>query len=399
MSEREESGLTRREIVKGGAIAAAGVAAATMLPGMVGTAEATHPSAERYAKQNIADGLEQLPIAGAPTKPRPPLRKIAIEEHFMNNEATNPEGKFDAENFVKVSGLDMNFFKTVIKRMSDLRDKRIKEMDLSLIDVSILSLTSAGIEGIADSKKAVVAAKKVNDFLSEEIAASNGRYQGFASVALQDPAEAVKELDRAVRQLKMKGVMINGYANIGSDYAYLDQPEYYPFWEKTCELGIPVYIHPRSAFNNAQYRNHPELIGATWGFAPETATHALRIVYGGIFDRFPKATLILGHLGEMLPYFAWRIQHCFEWNPGGKSTEKRLQDYLSENIYITTSGNCSDQALITCLLTVGADRIMFASDYPFEMSTDAARWIEEAPMAEGDRKKIAGLNAKKLFKL
>ena len=156
---------------------------------------------------------------------------------------------------------------------------------------------------------------------------------------------------------------------------------------------------PARAVQEAIYRGHPELVGAAWGFAPETATHVLRIVYGGVFDRHPQAQLVIGHLGEMLPFFAGRIQRAFEYNPYSQRTRKRLQDYLSDNIWVTTSGNFNDQALITALLTVSADRIMFASDYPYDMSTDAARWIEAAPVSENDRRKICYGNAAALFAL
>ena len=149
----------------------------------------------------------------------------------------------------------------------------------------------------------------------------------------------------------------------------------------------------------ALYHDHPELIGANWGFAPETATHVLRLVYGGVFDRHPDVALIIGHLGETLPAFAWRIQRAFEYNPLGKTTKKRLQDYLCDNIWITTSGHYSDQALITGLLTVGADHIMFAVDFPFEMANDAARWIENAPISENDRRKICYGNAANLLRI
>jgi 2,3-dihydroxybenzoate decarboxylase len=145
------------------------------------------------------------------------------------------------------------------------------------------------------------------------------------------------------------------------------------------------------------YEGHSELIGATWGFAPEAATHALRLIYSGLFDRFPSLTVVLGHLGETLPYFSWRIQHCFEYNPSDKRVERRLQDYLCDNFYVSTSGLFSDQALIGAMLTVGADRILFACDYPYEVMEPAARWIERAAISEGDRKKIAAGNARRLF--
>jgi predicted TIM-barrel fold metal-dependent hydrolase len=214
-------------------------------------------------------------------------------------------------------------------------------------------------------------APRINDFLAAEVAASGGRFVGFASVALKDVGAAVKELTRAATELGFCGVMVNGYSDLGADKLYLDEDRFEPFWEALEGLRVPLYLHPRlpsRAVQDATYRGHPELIGATWGFGPETATHVLRIVYAGVFDRHPGVNLILGHLGETLPFFARRIQRAFEYNPYSKRTGKRLQDYLSDNIWVTTSGFFNDQALVTALLTRGADHIMFASDYPYDMA-------------------------------
>lgn len=348
--------------------------------------------------------LNRLPITGKPTKPAEPLRKIALEEHFMHNEAVNPGGKLDLEAFARVSGLGLDYLRVVMQRMSDLHEKRIEEMDAAGIDISILSLTAAGIEGIADRDHAVDAAARVNDYLAGEIDKSNGRYLGFASVALQDPDIAARELERAIKELHFKGVMINGYVqtddpNVG---LYLDDARFAPFWAAAAELGIPVYLHPRPSLQpvrDALYSGAEYLANATWGFTSETATHALRLVYSGLFDRHKDLQLILGHMGETIPFFSWRIQNKFEHAPLGRSVEKRLQDYLSDNIHITTSGNNHDQGLICAILTVGADRIMFSADYPFEMQDEAGRWIESAPISEGDRRKIAHGNAKRLFNI
>ncbi|WP_071544553.1 amidohydrolase family protein [Pseudodesulfovibrio hydrargyri] len=309
---------------------------------------------------------------------------------------------FDPVAFARVSGLEVDFVKAVMRRMNDLHEARIEEMDAAGIDVSILSLTAAGIEGIADPAAAAIAARKVNDFLAETVAKADGRYLGFASIPFQDADAAVRELEYSIGELGFKGVMVNGYVqdpdqDVGH---YLDEERFLPVWEAIAEMGIPVYIHPRPSLpqvRDAFYGQHPELAGATWGFAPETATHALRLVYSGLFDRHPGLNVILGHLGETIPYFSWRIQRCFEYNPLGHQVEKRLQDYLCENFYITTSGNHFDQALICAVLTIGADRIMFATDYPFEMSPDAAEWIEKAPISENDKRKIAHGNARALF--
>jgi len=351
--------------------------------------------------------IRNLPVVGGPTDPPTQLRKIAIEEHFIDPALGEPHygdsfsGEF-AQDDSSYGGFNPEFAETVNARLHDLHKGRIDEMDAAGIDVAILSHTIGGVEGIADAATAVRTAARVNDFLASEVAASNGRFAGFATLALQDVDAAVLELRRAVRELGMVGVMVNGFTDLGEDKLYLDEPRFDPVWATLQELDVPLYLHPRlpaRAVQEANYRGHPELVGAAWGFAPETATHVLRIVYGGVFDRHPGANLIIGHLGETLPFFAGRIQRAFEYNPYARRTRKRLQDYLSDNIWLTTSGNFNDQALITALLTVGGDRILFASDYPYDMSTDAARWIEHAPISENDRRKICHDNAAALFGL
>ncbi|MFX4086896.1 amidohydrolase family protein [Sphingobium yanoikuyae] len=341
----------------------------------------------------------QLPIEGAPPKADRPIRKIAIEEHFIGPDS-DPHDHEAA--IVRHSGIGPKWAAAAVQRLADMSSIRIDEMDAAGIDVSILSLTSPGIEQIPDAATAIQTARAVNDYLADHIASSKGRFEGFASVALQDVDAAIAELRRAVDTLGLRGVLVNGYVGSGEDRAglYLDEARFDPFWKALADLDVPLYLHPRFpdiAVKEAMYRGHPELISATWGFAPETATHALRMVYGGVFDRHPKASVILGHMGETLPFFSWRIQRAFEYNPLDKRLVKRLQDYLAENFWVTTSGHFSDQALINAILTIGGDRLLFASDYPFEMATDAARWIETAPISENDRRKICYGNAEALF--
>jgi 2,3-dihydroxybenzoate decarboxylase len=343
----------------------------------------------------------RLPVIGKPADP-PMLRKIALEEHFNFAAAATQSGaNVDLRDIVRAMDYNREWLDLVGSRLTEFDEKRLAGMDASGIDVAILSLTVPGIQGILDRAEAVARAREVNDFLAAQIAKHPGRLAGFASLALQDPIEAAKELERCITRLNFKGAMINGYTNTASPRGaqYLDEEELLPFWEAAAALRAPVYLHPRPPLDQRSYQGHPELIGAAWGFAPETATHALRLVYSGLFDRLPNLTLLLGHLGETLPYFAWRIQHCFEYNPSDKRVQKRLQDYLCENFYVTSSGNLSDQALICAILTIGADRILFSTDYPYEMMEPAARWIERAPISENDRRKIAAGNARSLFRL
>jgi 2,3-dihydroxybenzoate decarboxylase len=147
------------------------------------------------------------------------------------------------------------------------------------------------------------------------------------------------------------------------------------------------------------YQGHEELQGMVFGYSPETAVHMLRIVYSGVFDRFPTAQVIIGHMGETIPFQAWRIQHAFEHSPRKDKVELRLQDYLQRNIWITTSGNYSTTALHCAMDTVGADRIMFSVDYTYEDMAEASDWFESCDISEADRHKIGYQNAKRLLRL
>jgi predicted TIM-barrel fold metal-dependent hydrolase len=346
--------------------------------------------------------VPSLPKVGTPPPPTP-LRKIALEEHFGHPSLfmRDSEGRFETRKEAAIGHLGPEYFEVVQKRLLDFDSTRLQAMDEAGVEKVLLSLTTFGIQAIADRYKAQDTARTVNDFLAEQVRAHPDRYVGMASLALHDPAEAVRELNRCVTKLGFKGVMINGYSQIDTDdnLLYLDNPRLTPLWEALTALDIPLYLHPRPSHNAVQYDSHPELTGAAWGFAPETATHALRMVYSGVFDRFPTAKLVLGHLGEALPFFAWRIQHGINFSPNGRITKKRLSDYFAENIWVTTSGNFSTQALHCTLLTMGSDRILFSNDYPYEDYAEGAEFIDTVPISESDRRKIAYSNAKTLYKL
>ena len=370
-----------------------------------------------------------LPAPGKPPA-RPSLPKISIEEHFdhpavstlagTRSAATGPVGgglrpdgsagaatpaatsANDVDAQARALGLEPAWFRAVYERLFEFDAKRIAAMDAGHVGTSILSLTTPGVQGIPDGRRAAAAAREINDYLAGQVIAKHpDRYAGFATLALQDPAAAARELERCVTKLGFKGALINGYTNTADPASgeYLDEPKFWPFWEAAESLGVPIYLHPRTQLEQRAYQGHRELVGAVWGFGTETAMHTLRLVFGGVFDRFPKLTVILGHMGEMLPYFSWRIQHLFEHNPFGKKIERRLEDYLCENFYISTSGCWSDQALICALLMVGADRLLFAVDYPYERMDVASEWLDRAPISENDRRKIAHGNARSLFRL
>jgi len=220
---------------------------------------------------------------------------------------------------------------------------------------------------------------------------------------MQDPDAASAELARAVNDLGFKGAMVNGFSQVGDSdtIVYYDDPIYRPFWATVAQLAVPFYLHPRDPLPNRMpiYDGHPWLRGASWAFGVETATHALRLMASGIFDAHPKLTVILGHLGEMLPYNIWRFDHRVTKRPREIPAKRKFGEYLRSNFYVTTSGNFHTPTLTCDIAEMGADRVLFSVDYPFEEVVDAAAWFDKAEISEGDRVKIGRTNAAALFKI
>lgn len=333
------------------------------------------------------------------------LGKVALEEHFLDRE-TVERILADPDELARVSaggGVMPSYYEPIMHRLADFDDARLKAMDDGEIEYAVLSLTAPGVQRLTDPAEAATAAYTANELLAEQVEKRPDRYAGFATVALQEPEAAAQELRRCVRELGFVGAMVNGYTNVGDTEhaAYYDEPAFDVFWQEAVELEVPVYLHPRPALPGGAriLDGHPEMVGATWGFGTETATHTMRLILGGVFDRHPELQLVLGHLGEGLPAMLWRTQYCFDLNPFDKRLAKTLPEYFADNLHVTTSGNFSDQALINAVLTVGADRIMFSVDYPYADTEHAARWIEHAPISESDRRKIAAGNAHRLLRL
>jgi predicted TIM-barrel fold metal-dependent hydrolase len=238
--------------------------------------------------------------------------RIALEEHFYlpsfeayGADGSALDGAGKAQNYLP------DFFASVQKGLTDAK-LRLEEMDRGGIGRMVLSLTQPGIQGIPDRKIAIDTAKRMNDDLAAIVAANPKRFTGFAAVALQDVRAAGDELERAVSQLGFRGALINGYSNIGDmDTAqYLDEPPVWDFWARVEALGVPVYLHPRSplASQRRAYEGYPVLADSPWGFGAETALHTLRLILSGLFDRFPRLRIILGHLGEGLPFLLPRVE-------------------------------------------------------------------------------------------
>jgi gamma-resorcylate decarboxylase len=318
--------------------------------------------------------------------------KIAFEEHFNLPQFEVPRYYGNAEALREVE-----------RRLLDVGAQRLADMDATGIEYAILSLNSPGIQAETDAHQALNDAKQVNDTLAEIVAANQRRYGGFATLPMQDPQGAATELERCTTELGFHGALLNGYTNIGDAAAgwYYDDQRFWPFWERVEALGVPIYLHPRDPLpgNQGIYYDHPELFGAVWTFTVETATHALRLMTSGLFDRFPHLTIILGHLGETLPFAIWRIDHRVSYQGDRRRFDKPLMRYFQENFYVTTSGNFRTQALNATLSELGADRVLFSVDYPYESMYEAAAWFDNASISDNDRAKIGRSNAERLFRL
>ncbi len=321
--------------------------------------------------------------------------KIGLEEHFAI-----PETLDDSRGF-----FPDRIFAELKERLLDLHGRRLKLMDEHGIEMMLLSLNAPVVQAIPDVHKADALARRANDYLAEEVRKRPDRFQGLAALPMQDPELATRELERCVTEFGFKGVMVNGFSQVGEpdSIVYYDLPQYRPFWATVERLDVPFYLHPRNPLKRDAriYDGHPWLMGPSWAFGQETAVHALRLMGSGLFDEFPRLAIVIGHMGEGLPFSMWRVDNCNAWveNRHSYPAKRKIADYFSENFWITTSGNFRTQALINSILEIGADRIMFSTDWPFENIDHAAVWFDQAAISENDRKKIGRTNASRLFKL
>jgi 2,3-dihydroxybenzoate decarboxylase len=298
------------------------------------------------------------------------MRKIALEEHF-----TTPEL---AKNYVARPTQSDALFADVERRLADFDELRLEMMDKTGIEMMVLSVTTPGVQGVSDSREAIRLAHSANDFLAREVQKRPDRYAGFAHLAMQDADAAAAELERAVRELGFRGALINGQTN----GHYLDEDQYVPFWERVQDLDVPIYLHPGNlADHPAMFAHRPELDGPVFAWTADTAAHALRLVFGGTFTRFPKVKIVLGHMGETLPFLLWRLDSRRQFDLGHKLAPDALPSaIIKRNIAITTSGVCDAGVLLAAIQALGDDNVMFSVDYPYEDPQVAADFIESAPM-------------------
>jgi 2,3-dihydroxybenzoate decarboxylase len=269
-------------------------------------------------------------------------------------------------------------------------------MDRNGVDMQVLSLTSPGIQVQPDPEIAIADARTANDFLADIVKQHPRRFAGLAAIPLQDPPKAAAELRRAIG-LGLCGALVNDHT-LGH---YLDELQYAPFWETLQDLDVPLYIHPNAvpADNWKVVQGYPAMDTAMWSWAPRTGGHAMRLILGGVFDRYPNARVILGHMGEFLPFQLSRLDSRFKVLDFKHPLEKLPSEYFRTNIAITTTGVFSHAALIAAIQEVGVDNVMFSIDYPFESTEEAVQFIRTAPLAPADRARVAHVNAERILRL
>ncbi len=320
------------------------------------------------------------------------IQKIALEEHFLDP-GQNP--------YFRMLGPDDYFgspaMKAVMTQLTDVDTARLADMDALGIKVAILSYYNGSSPQLdPDSVRAGMMARRINDFLADRISAHPGRFMGWAALPMQDVPESIAELRRCMTIPGFAGALINGQ----TQGQYLDLPKYLPFWEAVADLNVPIYLHPGilSADTAKAYEGHPGLAGPGWGWSADTGLHALRLIFSGLFDRFPNLTLILGHMGELIPFYLDRVDQM--WTALHMQTPKKpISHYVAQNLMVTTSGNVSAASLIGTTLAIGADRILFATDYPVATAAKFTASVENSPLSEADKQKIFYGNARKLFRL
>src|SRR5450432_3140014 len=318
-------------------------------------------------------------------KPNCPV--IAIEEHYWDPEL--------AKHF---TGLEAGRGGDAEARLYDLGALRLKEMDEAGIDIQVLSHGAPSAQKLPLEIAAELTAQ-VNDRLAKVCAANPKRFAAFAALPTVDPKAAADELERAVTKLGFKGAMLHGMTN----GEFLDGKKYWPIYERAEKLDVPIYFHPSlphptvtEIYLQEYAKDFPLVVRPGWGYTVETATQAIRLVLSGVFEKYPNLKIILGHLGETLPFLVWRVDQALS-RPGAKSISFR--DVFCGHFYLTTSGNFSNPALLCCVQEMGVDRIMFAIDWPFVANPLGTNWVDTIPLCEEDKIKILSGNAKRVLRM
>ena len=324
------------------------------------------------------------------------MKVIAIEEHFITPMYREKVGANEFRNFyLKSRGEQLGH--DIVEQNSDLGAGRLAHMDAAGVDVQVLSFGSPGPQAFG-AEVAIPMARDANDRLYQAIQRNPGRFAGFAALPTADPEAAAQELERCVSKLGFKGAMIHGHTR-GS---FLDERKYWTIFERAQALGVPIYLHPTLPHPDAvkaYFEGYEELARAGWGFAVDTSCHFLRIVFAGVFDAYPRLTIILGHLGEGLPFAMHRLNDHTWRSAARRGLAKTPLQYMRENLLVTTSGNWYEPAFLCTLLALGADNILFAIDWPYEANKTGIEFLRKISISDGDRQKIAHLNAERVLRM
>jgi uncharacterized protein len=321
------------------------------------------------------------------------MRTITLEEHFVSPGFLDGPGKELKERALKFGDRAARLF----EQLSEIGDKRIAEMDAAGIDMQVLSLTSPGSEQL-EAAPAIALAREANDFLADAITKNPKRFAGFATLPTAAPDKAAEELERMVREHGFKGAVINGH-NRGR---YLDDKFFWPILERAELLNVPIYLHPTpppQAVIDVSYGGFAPIVtelfaGPGWGWHIETAIHVIRMVLGGVFDQYPKLQIVIGHMGEALPFMLQRLDVM---PMAMTKTNRTISAYLRENVHYTFSGFNFTSTFLDLLLQVGIDRIMFSADHPFSSMAQARTFLDQLPVCAADKERIANGNAERLL--
>lgn len=360
------------------------------------------------ASAGVAGTAVTAQAVAAPS--RTPVRKIATEEAFATAELaaawlevarSHPAASLDVPTGIMsifnnpAPGSNQDRFR---RQLLDLETERLAEMDAAGVDMQLLSVTIPGVQMFAADRADALAAS-TNDQLAAAIARHPTRFAGLACFAPQSPQAAVREMERAIAELKLNGFIVNSH----TDDLYLDDPRFAPILEAAESLDRPIYLHPRAPSNGmaGPFRDYG-LGGSIWGFGMEAGTHAVRLMLSGVFDRFPKLRIVLGHMGEGLPFWMWRLDHMYLRRArDGRLAPTSLTpgEYFRRNFAVTTSGFEDKDVLNLVVDRAGIDNVMWAIDYPFESSADASIFIEQADLSPAQRAGICHANAERIFRI
>ncbi|HEY3989027.1 MAG TPA: amidohydrolase family protein [Acidobacteriaceae bacterium] len=322
------------------------------------------------------------------------MRTITLEEHYATPAFLDGPGKDLKERASRFGGRAAKLF----EQLNDLGETRIAEMDAAGIDMQVLSLTAPGTEQM-DAAAAIAIARDANDRIADAVRAFPTRFAGFACLPTGDPQAAVAELERTIQQYGFKGAMINGHVQ----GRYLDDKFFWPILECAQKLNVPIYLHPTQppkAVIEASYAGFSPMVsdmlaGPGWGWHIETAIHVIRLILGGVFDAYPQLQIVVGHMGESLPFMLQRLDVMA---PAMTKLNHPISFYLRQNVHYTFSGFNFTPTFLDLLLQVGVDRIMFSADYPYSSMAQARAFLDQLPVSAADKERIAHGNAEHLLR-